>query len=724
MVAGRSLAAFALSLAVALAPACGGSSHGSGGAQTPGASTTETGNGGGGGAGTKLDAALAARQQAEDAQIPGWYDPQQLTADVRPEALHAMTGGPLDQLTLYDLDLDIDAAARTFHLTERVYFQNRTKAPMSDLVLRMYANTPRDGEPPEKLVSGHCVQITCTVEPLGRDALTVHPAQPIAAGARLRVVLHVDGTLRVIDASRTTMMAAAMSSLKTIMPGLAGGGGAGGGGTADANGDYGLLGAGDDILSFGNFYPVLARRRPIPNAPRGSGDGEDWDLDQSTLGDIGPDAMSHVRAHVELPAGWVVAASGVVTHEETAGNRHRIDYAAGCMRDFALLASDKFNFADKVVDGVKVRSYFRGSDRPTGEKVLDVGAWSLRDFQKRFGMYPYRELALVEEALVGGAGGVEFAGLATVASMFYKPSGAASGPGGAAGGGAGGGGLEALLGGLMGTGGNDGPMKAGAAEFTTAHEVGHQWWHGAVGSDSRLHPWQDEALAQFSAMIYSEDRYGAARAKREADMNARMGYEMMRLMGEPDGAVDAPAGKQSQLAYGGLVYGKGPYFYVAMRKLLGDAAFFGALQAYVKQYYLGFAPAGALVDAMAHAAGFAKSAKVAALSHRWLDESHGDDDLGKASFGSLLAMAGGKGAGGGGGGGGGLGGLLGGGGAGGAGGAGGPDIQQLMKMLGGSGGAGGNADMMKLLQQLMGGGGAGGAGGAGTGDMMKDLLGP
>ena len=65
-------------------------------------------------------------------------------------------------------------------------------------------------------------------------------------------------------------------------------------------------------------------------------------------------------------------------------------------------------------------------------------------------------------------------------------------------------------------------------------------------------PWQDEALAQFSAMLYAEDRYGAARAKREGDMNARMGYEMMRLMNQPDGPVDAPAGHQSQIAYGGL----------------------------------------------------------------------------------------------------------------------------------------------------------------------------
>ena len=242
--------------------------------------------------------------------------------------------------------------------------------------------------------------------------------------------------------------------------------------------------------------------------------GDNWELDESTIGDIGPDELSHVRMHVELPSIYRVAASGVVTREEEAGTRRRLDIAAGCMRDFALLASPLFTSADKLVEdplgGVKVRSYFRTSDRKIGEKVLDVASWSLADFQRRFGPYPYKELDLVEEALIGGAGGVEFAGLATVASMFYKPSGS---PGG-------GSPLETIVGMLM---GNDGPMKLAAAEFTTAHEVGHQWWHGIVGCDSRKHPWQDEALAQFSAILYSEDRYGAQRAKRDGDMNAKHG---------------------------------------------------------------------------------------------------------------------------------------------------------------------------------------------------------
>jgi hypothetical protein len=532
-----------------------------------------------------LEKALAERDRIDDQAISAWYDPKLLTADVRPEVLRSLeaTTGPLDQLPFYDIDLDVQTAASTFVLTERVYFQNRSTQPLADLMFRMYANTPARGDLPERLARGHCVQTACTVETGGRDTIVVHPAQALAPGARIRIVFRLVGSLAFIDATRTTMKAAAMGSLKSLV----------GGGSGDGTGDYGLLAEGDDILSFGNFYPVLARR----------GDG-DWDLDATTIGDLGPDALSHVRAHVEVPSGTVVAASGVVTHDEDTGGRRRLDFAAGCMRDFALLASHEFTSAERLEGDVKIRSVFRTTDREMGERVLDVAAWAFRDFQKRFGPYPYRELVMVEQALVGGAGGVEFAGLGTVASMFYK------------------------------AGGDDTAMKTSVAEFTTAHEVGHQWWHGIVGNDSRKHPWQDEAMAQFSAMLYTEDRYGPDRAKHETDMNVRMAYAVMRMLGHADGPVDAPAGSQSQVVYGGLVYGKGPFYLVALRKALGDAAFFAALQAYAKQYYLGFAPPHALEEIMTHAAG-PNGLRIASLSHRWLEETHGDEDVGKGNLGAL-----------------------------------------------------------------------------------------
>jgi hypothetical protein len=551
-----------------------------------------------------LAAALAAHDRDDDAQISTWYDPRLLTDDVRPDVLKNLsTAGSLDELTLYDFDLVIGDDTRTFLVDERVYFQNRSSVALHDLVFRIYANTPPGRDPPETFLRGHCVQTACNVQAEGRDVVVVHPVDPIAPGARLRVVLHLAGLLPLLDDKQLTMAAATNGAVQTML-----------GGSSDGPGDYGLLGSGDGILSFANFYPVIARH-----------DGEAWDLDRSTMGDIGPDSLSHVRVHVELPAGYVVAASGVQTHQAQSDARQRIDFAAGCMRDFALLASSQFTSVERREGDVRVRSFFRTTERAMGEKILDATAWALADFEKRFGTYPYREIDTVEQALVGGVGGVEFAGLGTVASMFYKPAVRASDRS-----------LDTLL---LGGSHADPALQDSAAEFTTAHEVAHQWFHGIVGSDSRKHPWQDEALAQFSAMMYSEDRYGAARAKRDGDLNARASYEIMRVLGQPDGPVDAPAGTHSQLVYGGLVYGKGPYYLDALRHRLGDANFFAALRNYVTQHYLAFATNEDFEQAMARAGG-ASASDVNALSHRWLHETHGDDDLGKPDRNSLLKMIG------------------------------------------------------------------------------------
>ena len=540
-----------------------------------------------------LAAALAARDRDDDAQFSAWYDPQLLTGDVRPEVLAnlAATAGALDQLTLYDFDLSIGGDARTFLVDERVYFQNRSDVVLNDLVFRIYANTPEGREPPETFMRGHCVQNACTVQAEGRDVIVVHPAEPIAPGGRLRVALHLSGLLPELDPRQLTMEGATNGAIGSLL-----------GRPSGAPGDYGLLGSGDGILSFANFYPVVARH-----------DGEAWDLDRSTLGDIGPDSLSHVRAHVELPAGYVVVASGVQAHEAAGDTRQRIDFSAGCMRDFALLASTQFSSVERRQGDVRVRSFFRATERAMGEKVLDAAAWALSDFEKRFGAYPYRELDLVEQALAGGVGGVEFAGLGTVASMYYKPTPA--------------------------DGKVDPAITENVAEFTTAHEVAHQWFHGIVGSDSRKHPWQDEALAQFCAMIYSEDRYGPARGKRDADLNARVSYQMMRILGNPDGPVDAPAGTQSQIAYGGLVYGKGPYYLDALRHRLGDTSFFATMKDYVARHYLSFANDHDFEQAMAHAPG-ASAPDIATLSHRWLHETHGDDDLGVPDRKAMMKMIG------------------------------------------------------------------------------------
>ena len=181
-------------------------------------------------------------------------------------------------------------------------------------------------------------------------------------------------------------------------------------------------------------------------------------------------------------------------------------------------------------------------------------------------------------------------------------------------------------------------MTDAMLEFVTAHEVAHQWWHGLVGSDSRAHPFVDESLAQWSAVLYFEEVHGADRAAVEAERQVAMNYVMMRLQDAPDAAADRPASAFTPaIAYAGLVYGKAPFFWPALRTELGDDAFFSGIAEYVTRYRLREAPPRGLVEVLASRADRRTARTVRRLATRWLDERHGDEDLGPIEAGRVAS---------------------------------------------------------------------------------------
>lgn len=548
-----------------------------------------------------LSAPAAARAQSED--VTSLLD--HLRESEPREGLAERVGvGSLDELDRYDLHVALEDELRAFGLREVVHVRNDERAPWREVVLRVFANAVgAPGEaPPVSMLAGECLDgVSCTIEQTAPSVIVVRPASPLAPGARLRVQLDLQGRLREIDASRTTMMAQGQESLAGMM-------GEGGGG------DYGLLARGDGIASLASFFAVRARR-----------EHGHWQTDDGgTTGDLGTDRLANVRARVVVPQDAQVVSTGVevgsipVRDAPGRARRREITVHAGLVRDFAILAGPALESMARDVGGVTVRSWYLGRDRDAGRRVLEVAASALELFEQRFGAYPYRELDVVEAPLVGGAGGVEFSGLVTVASMFYRPDG----------------GLGALGAALGGGGAGYAEAQAAMLEVVTAHEVAHQWWHGIVGSDSREHPWVDESLAQWSAMLWVEHTYGAERARTEGERQVAMNYRAMRMMGLPDGAVDRPAGAFGPpIAYAGLVYGKGPYLYPALRAELGDEAFFTGLRAYVARYRFRSAPGRGPIDTLATGR---HAARVRALARRWLDERHGDEDLGGGDAASMM----------------------------------------------------------------------------------------
>jgi aminopeptidase N len=174
--------------------------------------------------------------------------------------------------------------------------------------------------------------------------------------------------------------------------------------------------------------------------------------------------------------------------------------------------------------------------------------------------------------------------------------------------------------------------------MTIAHEVAHQWWAIAVGSDSVREPFVDESLTNYSAVLYFEDRYGREIVERMIQTHLKMPYSMARLLGLADAPVNLPTSAYGgNLHYSAIVYGKGALYYEALRRAMGTEAFFSALRTYYAKYRGGLAGPRSLLDI---AIASAPSAGAEALYRRWIEEIHGDEDIGGGGMPGLQDLLG------------------------------------------------------------------------------------
>ncbi len=516
----------------------------------------------------------------------------------------------------YDLELQPDFDFFTFHGRARIRFANPSAQPLAEVPLHLYPNAR--ALTPDDTRNVVVRKVSSSGTPATFDAkgivLTVHLPTPVAPRAQVDLDVAFDGILPRMKPGESDVLGQSMQQMGEIFGGLVGSEG------QKTAGDYGIFAYGDGILSFGNWYPQLPAWR------NGS-----WQVaNESAIGDMGFAESADYGIVVTAPADVVVVATGAQASErKLADGLVERRFEAAHARNAAVEMSRKFASASTKVGAVTVRSYYLPADEAYGKKALDAAAKALAFYDKSFGSYPWPELAVVEAPLKGGAGGVEFTGLVTCSSGLYRDFMKE---------------LRPLLGLLSqaGLGGDSGLPDIGKGmdemlEFVVAHEVAHQWWNAAVGSDPRTSPFLDEALANFSAVRYFEAAHGAEAAARQREMQLALGYQFHRAFGGADAAVSQPAQNfESQVAYAGIVYGKGALFFEELVKRYGTERVFKALNAYVARGRFGVMDAKDLQSALQEALPEHR-AEVAQLWQRWLHEKHGDEDIGTGALGQMLA---------------------------------------------------------------------------------------
>ncbi|MFY0570549.1 M1 family aminopeptidase [Archangium lansingense] len=526
---------------------------------------------------------------------------QHLKSEERARAAQAL--GPLQDLPRYQVQLELDPKARKVkgHLRVELFVRNR---PLEVVHLRATPNAfdPRM-ELSEVKVNGQPVKPERPEDGLYSLAL----ASPVTPGNSVVVELDLEARVPRAQSGSTSLL----GSL----------------GSTGGGGDYGAFAAMDDFMSLVGIVPLV---------PPVDGRGNPW-AGPTGVGDLALYEPSNVLANVIVPAGWKVHATGVPMGEvPQKDGRVRYSFAAGAVRDFPVFASRGYDSATTTVNGVTVESHFAARDATVGKRVLKYASDVLTEFERRLGPLPFKYFRVVEAPLAGGAGGMEFPGLVTVGTALYR---GVADPGSVLQGAPGMGQMQQLL---QAMGGDTAPLdQLGKSlertlEFTVAHEVAHQYFAALVGSDPINAPVVDETLAQYTAVLYMEWKYGRAVAQQLRDETLVGAYHLYRISGGKDGPADRPTSDfDDSMQYGALVYGKAPLLHHASRKLIGDEAFFRALRSYVDTYRFKWTCDDCFTRELAKASP-SKAQELEKLRVRWWQEAHGDEDLGKPNMGGLL----------------------------------------------------------------------------------------
>ncbi len=302
-------------------------------------------------------------------------------------------------------------------------------------------------------------------------------------------------------------------------------------------------------VNLGNFFPLLC----------GIKNGGFYETAYYADGDPFYSDCADFTVTVKVPKEYEVAASGEITSKRVLESKKEYTMSLTSARDFALVLSDRYTVLEREVNGTQV--YYYCHDKTNAETYLDVACESLAYYEKTFGEYPYATYSVAQTGFC--MGGMEYPALTMLAEHLGKEEG-----------------VRVL-----------------------AHETAHQWWYAVVGSDQIENAWQDEGLAEYSAITFFEgyDKYGITRenAVRDALKEYRSYYDVYgSVLGRTDTAMKRHLREYiSGYEYKCLAYDKSVVMFDTLRKSVGDKKFFDGLKKYYKENTFALVDEGALIGA-------------------------------------------------------------------------------------------------------------------------------
>lgn len=519
----------------------------------------------------------------------------------------------LTERTQYRITLDLDVTGRAYTGMETVRWVNSSDHSTNVLYFHLYPNlrpaaqrAPQSASPtassvetsadePRLEITGVRAARTGAPIPFVIDdqakTLRVLLRDSVAAAGITEITIEFKGSVPEIDADETGLLAHLIQQVGAVL-----------------RGERELRRARDinfssrGVLLLGASYPLLAAR-----------DGDDWQRKvEQSIGDPVYADVADYTVEIRAPENVSLFTSGEeLSKQEGAveGRRARV-FTGENLRSFAIIAGGNLRSEERNVDGIKVRSVFNEGHEAIGRRVLDVAAESVRAFTARFGVLPFKSVTVAEAPLVAGLGSAEFSSFSVIASAFYVDFDAPSMRN-----------LPEIV-------REQRASLEDSLEFAVAHVVAHQWWGMAVGNDPERSPVLDEALANWSALLYYKEVHGDVRAEAALDDQLRGVYKIYRTFGGEDMEADRASREyKNSFQYSAIVSSKGALMFTALRRLMGDERFFAALRSYYNTNKFEVAELDDLRGSFIAEAPLNQRRGVARTFARWLSQKRGDQDI-------------------------------------------------------------------------------------------------
>ncbi|MEO6902372.1 MAG: M1 family metallopeptidase [Bacteroidia bacterium] len=136
-------------------------------------------------------------------------------------------------------------------------------------------------------------------------------------------------------------------------------------------------------------------------------------------------------------------------------------------------------------------------------------------------------------------------------------------------------------------------------DVVIAHEVGHNWFYGMLGSNERIHPWLDEGVNSFNELRYIRTKYPEIKLVQGfADGKLGKIFDLARYKKvsqyyleyllpaktNTDQPIDAPAYDYTEINYGTIVYAKSAIVLDYLMAYVGEKKMDEVMHAYFNEW--------------------------------------------------------------------------------------------------------------------------------------------